>query len=235
MNLIPSKITYWCSRKNNIAIYLEGTKVTDVAAPWSYDQLAQLSWTQSADTLLLCHPDVPPQELKRLTSGWSLNTWSFYTANNIIYQPYYQFADNTVTLTPSAVSGSITLTASANFFVSDHNNTRLRVQGMEVLITAVLSPTVVQATTQQDLPNTTASTNWQEQAYSPVHGWPICVCFHQNRLVVGGSRDLPNRLWLSQSGNLFNFDLGTALDDQAIEFGILSDQVNAIRAVFFRP
>jgi hypothetical protein len=50
--------------------------------------------------------------------------------------------------------------------------------------------------------------------------------------VVGGSRDLPNRLWLSRSGDLFNFDLGTGLDDQAIEFGLLSDQVNAIRAVF---
>ena len=24
------------------------------------------------------------------------------------------------------------------------------------------------------------------------------VCFHQDRLVIGGSRDLPNRLWLSQ-------------------------------------
>ena len=37
---------------------------------------------------------------------------------------------------------------------------------------------------------------------------------------------------MSQSGDLGNFDLGTGLDDEAIEFGLLSDQVNAIRAVF---
>ena len=40
------------------------------------------------------------------------------------------------------------------------------------------------------------------------------------------------RLWFSKSGDLFNFDLGTGLDDEAIEFGILSDQVNAIRGIF---
>jgi hypothetical protein len=50
--------------------------------------------------------------------------------------------------------------------------------------------------------------------------------------VIGGSRDLPNRLWLSRTGDLFNFDLGTGLDDEAIAFSLLSDQVNAIRGVF---
>jgi hypothetical protein len=56
--------------------------------------------------------------------------------------------------------------------------------------------------------------------------------FHQDRLVIGGSRDLPNRLWMSKSGDIWNFDLGEGLDDESIEFSILSDQVNAIRAVF---
>jgi hypothetical protein len=37
---------------------------------------------------------------------------------------------------------------------------------------------------------------------------------------------------MSKTGDLFNFDLGDGLDDEAIEFAILSDQVNAIRAVF---
>jgi hypothetical protein len=32
----------------------------------------------------------------------------------------------------------------------------------------------------------------------------------------------------SKSADLFNFDLGKGLDDEGIEFPILSDQVNAI-------
>tara|TARA_R110001599_G_scaffold89960_1_gene237724 strand:- start:886 stop:2019 length:1134 start_codon:yes stop_codon:yes gene_type:complete len=37
---------------------------------------------------------------------------------------------------------------------------------------------------------------------------------------------------MSRSGDLFNFDLGEGLDDEAIEFALLADQVNAITGVF---
>jgi hypothetical protein len=39
-------------------------------------------------------------------------------------------------------------------------------------------------------------------------------------------------MWLSKSSELWNFNLGEGLDDESIEFTLLSDQVNAIRAVF---
>lgn len=94
------------------------------------------------------------------------------------------------------------------------------------------SATVVTVETQENLIDTAATIDWQEQAFSPARGYPVTLAFHQDRLVIGGSRDLPNRIWFSKSGDLFNFDLGEGLDDEAIEFAILSDQVNAIRAVF---
>lgn len=108
----------------------------------------------------------------------------------------------------------------------------MRIGGKEVAITAVSSPTIASATTVQTLSGITATVDWTEQAFSAVRGWPLCAVFHQDRLVVGGSRDLPNRLWFSRSGQLWNFDKGTGLDDQSIEFALLSDQVNAIRALF---
>jgi len=118
----------------------------------------------------------------------------------------------------------------------------MRIRGYEVELTNYESPTVVSATiigriAQDDslnttLPDTTATIDWAEQAFSHVRGYPVSVAFHQDRLVIGGSRDLPNRMWFSKSGDLFNFDLGQGLDDESIEFSILSDQVNAIRGIF---
>lgn len=214
-------------------IYFDDALVSTLAAPWSAGQVFQMAWTQSADTLLLVHPDLAPKKLIRSGAGvWSLVDWVFYTKDNIIEQPYYKFADTAVTLTPSATTGTITLTASAAVFVASHAGTRLRVGGKEVLITLVNSATVVTATVIQTLAGTTATIDWEEQAFSVVRGYPVSVAFHQDRLIVGGSRDLPNRLWFSRSGDLFNFSLGTGLDDEAIEFAILSDQVNAIRGVF---
>ncbi len=216
-----------------IDIYTGGVKEDTIAAPWDSTQIAQIAWTQSADTLLMVHPDVPPKKLVRSSdASWSLNDWSFFTDANIKYQPYFKFADSEVTLTPSGTNGSITLTASANVFTAAHENTRLYVAGSQVEITDYDSPTVVTVTTIEDLPNTDATIDWFEQAFSPVRGYPVTVAFHQDRLVIGGSRDLPNRLWFSKSGDLFNFDLGEGLDDESIEFSILSDQVNAIRGIF---
>ncbi|MBI1326032.1 MAG: hypothetical protein GC136_00145 [Alphaproteobacteria bacterium] len=215
-----------------IKIYDDGTLMETLEAPWSAAQVKQVSWTQSADTLLLVHPDVPPKKLVRTTSEWELQDWDYFTESNGVYQPYYKFAASGVTIDPSATSGTITLTASSAVFTAEHEGTRLRIAGKEVLITDFDSATVVTATVQQTLTSSAATIDWQEQAFSAARGYPAAVAFHQDRLVIGGSRDLPNRLWFSKSGDLFNFDLGDGTDDEAIEFSILSDQVNAIRAVF---
>ncbi len=215
-----------------IDIFLEGLKVVTLTGPWTEEQIKQLVWTQSADTLLLVHPDVPPKRLIRQSGGWVLEDWNFFTDNNVIEQPYYKFASSEATLSPSGVTGSIILTSSESVFESGHVNTRFRVKDKEVVIDTVNSPTVVTCTVIENFDDTDATIDWAEQAFSPVRGYPASVAFHQDRLVLGGSRDLPNRLWFSKSGDLYNFDLGEGLDDEAIEFAILSDQVNTIRAVF---
>nr|BDD45686.1 hypothetical protein 5 [Alphaproteobacteria bacterium] len=215
-----------------ITIYFQGSSEASLSAPWAAADINQVVWTQSADTLLLTHPDYPPQKLTRTAGGWSLTEWTYFEEGGVQNQPYFKFESSAVTLTPSGTSGTITLTASDSVFDELQESTRLRIAGKEVEITDVASPTVASATTIEDLTSADATIDWQEQAFSPYRGYPVSVAFHQDRLVIGGSRDLPNRLWFSKSGDLFNFDLGEGLDDESIEFAILSDQVNAIRGLF---
>lgn len=219
--------------EGKITIYAGGLAIAALAAPWTAAQIPQIAWTQSADTLLLVHPETTPRKLVRSTGGvFSLLEWEFFTQNNVSRQPYYKFADSAATLTPGGTSGSVSLTASAPVFAPEHEGVRLRVGGKEVLITDYDSPTVVTAEVVETLSGTTPTIDWEEAAFSPVRGYPATVAFHQNRLVIGGSRDLPHRMWFSRTGDLFNFDKGTGLDDEAIEFAILSDQINAIRGIF---
>jgi hypothetical protein len=211
--------------EGTLRIFIGDAQVAQVAGPWTAAMLPQLAFTQSADTLLLCHPDMVPQRVTRTShTAWTVAPWSFAR------EPYYRFAD--ATLAASATTGTVTLTASAAVFQPGHAGVRFRLGGKRVLVTAVASATQATAAVEEALSGTVATTDWEEAAFSAVRGWPVTLCFHQDRLVLGGSRDLPNRLWLSRTGDLFNFDLGTGLDDQAIEFGLVSDQVNAIRGVF---
>lgn len=221
----------------HVDVYRDGEIVADFAAPWTSTQLADIVWVQSADTLFVVHPEVAPRKITRTShTSWSIAGWTFFDDQsgsvNRVQQPHHRFADDELTLSASATSGTVTITASADVFDVGHVGARLRLQNKEVEVTAVASATSATATVKETLAGTSATKDWEEQAFSAVRGWPNAVCFHQDRLVIGGSRDLPNRLWLSKSADLFNFDLGEGLDDESIEFAILSDQVNAIRAVF---
>lgn len=217
-----------------VDIYAAGSHMATLGAPWTAAQVSSVAWTQSADTMLIVHPDVPPKILARNSGGdFTLSDWVFLTDDDgVIAQPYFKFSGIDVTLAAAAVTGTTTLTASAPVFSSDHEGTRLRVSGREVDIAEVNSPTIVTVNIIETLAGTSPTIDWEEQVFGPARGYPSTVAFHQGRLVIGGSRDLPNRLWFSCSGDLFNFDQGTGLDDESIEFAILSDQVNAIRGLF---
>ncbi|MBO1075752.1 hypothetical protein [Roseomonas marmotae] len=212
---------------HSLQVFMGDVPVAQLPAPWTEAMLEQIAYTQSADTLLILHPELGPQRVTRSSHmDWTLSGWEF------ISEPFHRFAPPGVTMASSGSSGEVTLTAGAPFFQPGHVNARLRIGMKPVIVTAVTSPVTATALVHETLDGTAPTEDWDEAAFSGARGWPVTACFHQDRLVLGGSRDLPNRLWLSRSGDLFNFDLGTGLDDQAIEFGLLSDQVNAIRAVF---
>lgn len=242
----------------NIAVYANDAWITDIPSPYDANQIRQIGWAQSADTLLVTHPDVPPKLVTRNVvemdgvpqERWRIEDWRFVEEEtreggdnsdmsrellgNGRQMPYYKFADADVTLEPSGtgLDSTITIEASGPVFAAAHVGMHFRLDRRQVRITAVASPTEATATVREELQSDAATKDWEEPAFSELRGWPTSVGFHQDRLVIGGSRDLPNRLWLSKSSDLFNFDLGEGFDDNAVEFAILSDQVNAIRHVF---
>jgi len=73
-----------------ISVYADGVPITTLPAPWTEAQIPNVSWTQSADTLLMTHPDVPPKKLTRNAGGvWALVDWSYITESaGAIQQPY---------------------------------------------------------------------------------------------------------------------------------------------------
>jgi hypothetical protein len=57
---------------------------------------------------------------------------------------------------------------------------------------------------------------WEEAAFSEVRGYARTVAFHQQRLILGGGRDVGAALWMSRSGFYYSFDTGEAKDGDAI-------------------
>ena len=221
-----------------------GVVVVSFPAPWSETQLAQLDWARLDDMLLLCHPDVAPQRLTRsAATSWALSPWVFDDADDAsaypaLHQPYARFAGADIALQavrsgasatdPIAAGMTVTLLASAPVFTALHLGTIVRLHSHEVLVTNVQSPTQAIGLTRQALVSGLATRQWDEQAFSLAHGFPRTITFHQDRLAIGGSRDLPDCLWLSRTGRPFDHDPGTGLDDEAIAFRLAADRLQTI-------
>lgn len=213
-------------------IYFQGARLATLATPWAVAQIAQINWTQSGDTLLIVHPEVAPKSLTRLADGrWDLADWTIaVSSDGRQHWPFHKFEPQSYRANASGTTGTVTVWKEGGFTPA-HVGSRVRLHGGEIYLWARNNDGSATGTVSKALTTLGLSTDYEEQAWSWARGWPTSVCFHQDRLVVGGSRDLPNNLWLSKSSDFFNFDIGEGLDDEAIDFPVLSDQINAIRYV----
>lgn len=218
-----------------------------ITAPWDGTQLEHLAWVRRGDTLLLVHPDVAPQRLVRASAtSWTLAPWAFDEIENdgmlpASCQPFARFSPAEVALqaelagTPESApipSGStVILRASAHLFTATHQGVRFRLRGREVEVTSVTSSSQAVGLVRQELLNGRTTRDWDEQAFSPARGYPRTLAYHQDRLVIGGSRDLPDRVWMSATGRPFNFTLGTGLDDEGITFRLAAERPHVIRSL----
>jgi hypothetical protein len=219
--------------ESQVDIYRDGVLRATVATPWNEAQIAQIAWAQLDQSLLITHADLPPQQLKRESDTvWSIGPWIFaQIAPGVSAEPFARFADPDVAMQSSATTGTVTLNTSADVFVPAHLGGIVRMKGKQIQLTNIQTSTQAIGLVLQTLDDTGPTTDWDEQAFSAARGWPVTVSFHQDRMVIGGSRDLPNGLWLSKTGESFNFDLGTGLADEAIAFRLAANDRPAIRAL----
>jgi len=198
--------------------------------------IKEMCWTQSADTLILTHKEFAPVEIVRgvTDADWTISPLTFDSIPKYAFSPAY--SNPAGTLTPSAVTGNVTLTASSGVFNSGHVGQYINVspQGRAKII-KFNSTTVVEAVTEYPFFNTTAIANgsWEletgyENVWSVSRGWPRTTTFHQGRLFFGGSKARPSTVWGSKVGLFFDFEGDEGLDDDAVEATLDTNTFNAI-------
>tara|TARA_R110000772_G_scaffold165373_1_gene276701 strand:+ start:39 stop:2036 length:1998 start_codon:yes stop_codon:yes gene_type:complete len=198
--------------------------------------MANIVWTQSADTLIVVHPDIAPVQIVR---GVDDASW---TVGNIAFDsiPKYAFSSTVTnpagTITPSAVAGKITITASSAVFTAGSVGQYINAspQGRAKIV-KYTSTTSVNAITEFPFFNTSAIATgaWDyesgyENVWSVTRGWPRAVTFHEGRLYFGGSKSRPSTIWGSKVGLFFDFEATEGLDDDAVEATLDTNTFNAI-------
>lgn len=117
--------------------------------PFHNSYVKEYTYAQVGDVMFICHPLFMPRMLVRTAlDSFEITPYSFDVRadNKKTYQPYYSFQGKGVTLDPSDVTGSITLTVSEDYFVSDHVGTIIRYGESEIEITGVTNATTATGT-----------------------------------------------------------------------------------------
>ncbi|OAN50695.1 hypothetical protein [Magnetospirillum moscoviense] len=214
-----------------IRLFHDGEQVHEISpTPWDAAKLAGLAWTQSQDTMLLLHKLVATRKLFRQGShtSWTFDTVSFKNP------PSWQWgADTAGTVTPSAKTGSATMTSSsADFAAPVDIGWTVRLPTGHGIITAKASDLVVTVDIKDELKDTNAVQpgDWsvEEPAWSDARGWPSVGTFRQGRLHLFGTTALAANGWCSRVNAPFDFfGSDEALADEAADLSCEDDGVNA--------
>jgi hypothetical protein len=210
-------------------------KVYEIVSPYAEADLDELQFVQSADVLYIVHEDYAPRKLSRTgDAAWTL------TAIDFLDGPFGSVNTDTAnTLTPSGTTGSITVTAVNDTFVSTDVGRHIRFLDSAskwtwLEITAFTNTKVVTATVRgPDLATTTAPDSWRLGVWSDTTGYPSTVTFFEDRLFFGGATNFPQRIDGSKTGDYENFEAtaadGTVAADNALSFTLNANQVNKIQ------
>lgn len=234
-----------CFVDQRMYVFKDGVQITAInggANPYltttiTSAMLGQLNWTQSADTMFIVHPDLAPVKLVRggTDASWTISAVAF---SNI---PKYAFTLTTTVstaghLTPSSVSGNVTLTSQNSAFSAGSVGQYVNAtpQGRARII-QYISATSVKAVTEYPFFDTSniAQGNWEiesgyEDVWSAGKGWPRTVTFHEGRLYFGGSKSRPSTIWGSKIGIFDEFMPTEAFDDDAVEATLDTSSLNVI-------
>ena len=223
---------------NPIKVMKDGAEYV-VETPYRAEDLTELRFTQSMDTVFITHSLYKSRTLvRKASSNWTFG--EFVTVDG----PYEnENLDTTKTMSVAAVAvGSTTLTANFDIFTQEMIGRYVRLTLNKKpgwgKITAVTSLRVATFEIKSAIAATTATSSFFLGAWYGTEGnaatahYPAAVSFHMERLYFGGGLYTPQTIQGSRPGDFPAFpptdadDLVT--DDMAVSFTLATDELNAI-------
>jgi hypothetical protein len=247
-----------------LRIHYQGGVVTDsgtglpieVVTPYLEAELSSIDVNQSADVMILCHPNHAPRQLARTShTSWTLSTISFTPATNTpagvtvtpddaTDQREWEWVVTAVhdetgeeSLGSSPIANDCTLSATSPATVSwgavtgcSFFNVYRGLNGVHGYIGSSRS-----RLTFRDLDYDPVYTDTPPLAANPFAAtgdYPACSAFYQGRLLFAGSDNHPQTIHGSQSGNFFSFYASIPpRESDALELTIASRKVSRILAL----
>lgn len=206
---------------------LSGMAAYEITSPYAEADLFELKFFQSADIMWICHPSYPTKMLTRTGhTAWTLTDHLAKVGDEMEITDISQAATAVVTCTtvPATLEAGDIVYIAEVVGMTEVNN---------LFFTVGTVVTGAGGTFELSGINSTAYTAYdsagtaQECIYGTEDNCPACGTFFEQRLVLGGSNNAPQRFDASVSTDYEDFNLGDE-DDDAIQFTLASSRVDRI-------
>ena len=206
--------------------------------PYRAEDLPELRFTQSMDTVYIAHSLYHPRNLIR----HSANDWEFKKFENEDGPYEVENTNETKTFKVAAGSGTTTLTANFDCFNANMVGRLFRITISKKpgwgKITGFTNARTVSVEIKKNINGTTDASGWRLGAWYGAEGdtatahYPAAVAFHMERLYFGGGLYTPQTVQGSRPGDFPVFsptdeeDLVT--DDMGVVYNLATDELNSI-------
>lgn len=155
VRMSPSATYFLCFGDNSLKIRDSTGAIVAAAGDygWQLTNFEQIVWTKAGNDIVMFMPGFQP-EIARWdgVSAWTFLKFNVQTSVGGQKRiPFHRFAAKGITMLPSALTGAITVTFSANVLVNGHIGTRMRYGFRQITITGVTSGTLGNATVNERL------------------------------------------------------------------------------------
>lgn len=163
--------------------------ILELFTPYRYQDLPNLRWVQSEDTLYLVHPSYPPYKLQRLDSQfWELTQIIFSDGPYLPINSYAKFADMnnvqfTVTSSNTGLGGIVYAISTNNFTVSGAVTDPASSHRIQITTSAAHNFVTGQNVFITGISGTTEANNYNGSGSQPV-AWQIVVTSNTTFLLV---------------------------------------------------
>lgn len=210
-----------------------------VETPYRAEDLLELRFTQSMDTIYIAHSLYHPRVLMRRAA----NDWDFGNFNKQDGPYETENTDKDKKLKVGAKTGTnIALTANFDCFDSNMIGRLVRLTISKKpgwgVITAVTDAKNAKIDIKKDIADTAENSSWRLGAWYGTEGdgttshYPAAVAFHMERLYFGGGLYTPQTVQGSRPGDFPVFsptdDEDLVTDDMAVMFSLATDELNSI-------
>lgn len=231
----------------------------EIATPYAAEHVFDIHHVQSADVLTLVHPDYPPQELKRHgATDWRLEKIAFVpqltAPQNLKIRPTRNASPLNINIdyryvvtavkdnVESKSSGEIK--TSNDLFANGNKNTiswdavagagEYRVyrhqQGGFGYIGVTQEVSFEDTGVAPDMSKTPPL--YKDNLFQEADDYPSAVSYYQQRRIFAGTRNEPQKIWMTRSGTESDMSYSTpSRDDDRIEIRVAAREANRIRHI----